>query len=48
MPAAISICDNTQPPKISPAGFESAGIAMVRVVSSPVGFSDMIRSSKGD
>jgi hypothetical protein len=44
MPAAISICDNTQPPKMSPAGLESAGIAMVRVVSSPRGLSDMVYS----
>jgi hypothetical protein len=37
MPAARSICAITHPPKISPAGLASAGIARVRSVSSPSG-----------
>src|SRR5580693_7736334 len=34
---AISICDNNQPPKISPAGLASAGIAMARSAGSDFG-----------
>ena len=37
IPAAISICERTHPPKISPAGLASAGIANVRKVNSPKG-----------
>jgi hypothetical protein len=37
MPAARSISDMIQPPKMSPAGLVSAGIATVRSASSPVG-----------
>ena len=36
-PPAISICEITQPPKMSPAGLASAGIAKVRIASSPFG-----------
>src|SRR6185437_8345818 len=36
-PAARSISDMIQPPKISPAGLVSAGIATVRSDSSPMG-----------
>src|SRR5438105_1466355 len=39
MPLPRSICDINHPPKISPLGFVSAGIAMVRITSSPFGFS---------
>ena len=41
MPPAISIWESTQPPKISPLGFASAGMASVRVVRSPCGCIDM-------
>src|ERR1700722_16599411 len=34
---ARSICDNNQPPKISPAGLASAGIAMARSAGSVFG-----------
>src|ERR1700730_18385544 len=34
---ARSICDNSQPPKISPAGLASAGIAMARSAGSDCG-----------
>src|SRR3712207_459604 len=34
LPAARSICDISQPPKMSPAGFVSDGIAMVRITAS--------------
>jgi hypothetical protein len=37
MPPAKSICDMTQPPKMSPLAFVSAGIALVRTVNSPFG-----------
>src|SRR5450755_1842705 len=37
MPAAMSICERTQPPNMSPLGFASAGIARVRVIKSPLG-----------
>lgn len=37
MPPAWSICDITQPPKMSPLALVSAGIAMVRTVRSPRG-----------
>jgi hypothetical protein len=33
--AARSICDISQPPKMSPAGLASAGMAMVRITGSP-------------
>src|SRR5271170_7168698 len=39
MPPEMSICASTHPPKISPLGLVSAGMASVRVVSSPRGFS---------
>src|SRR5271166_5858412 len=39
MPDAISICERTQPPNMSPAGLASAGIASVLVVKSPCGVS---------
>src|ERR1700726_1437395 len=34
---ARSICDNSQPPKISPCGLASAGIAMARSAGSDCG-----------
>src|SRR3990170_8413787 len=37
MPPAISICDSTQPPKMSPLGLASAGMASVRVARVPRG-----------
>ena len=37
IPPAISICARTQPPKMSPLGFASAGMAKVRMASSPLG-----------
>src|SRR3546814_16596988 len=37
MPPAMSICDSTQPPKMSPLGLASAGMARVRVASVPRG-----------
>src|SRR5271166_723875 len=40
MPDAISICERTQTPNMSPAGVASAGIASVLVVKSPCGVSD--------
>ena len=39
MPPATSICDSTQPPKISPLALVSAGMAIVRTVNSPRGSS---------
>jgi hypothetical protein len=36
-PAARSIWDSNHPPKISPAGFVSAGMAMVRIAGSQMG-----------
>src|SRR6266576_2057859 len=36
-PPARSICDNSQPPKISPCGLASAGIAMARSAGSACG-----------
>ena len=36
-PPATSISDMIQPPKISPAGLVSAGMASVRTDSSPLG-----------
>ena len=41
MPPAWSMRDSTQPPKISPLALVSAGIALMRTVSSPRGFSFM-------
>ena len=41
MPPAISICDNTQPPKISPEPLVSAGKGTVCRVNSPCGVSVM-------
>src|SRR4051812_36014750 len=37
LPAARSICAISQPPKISPAGLVSAGIAMVRIAGADAG-----------
>ena len=37
MPPAMSICDISQPPKMSPLGLASAGMARVRIASSPFG-----------
>jgi hypothetical protein len=39
MPLPKSICEMIQPPKMSPLGLVSAGIAMVRMTSSPFGLS---------
>src|SRR3712207_1122850 len=39
MPPATSIRDISQPPKMSPAGLVSAGMARVRTASSPLGSS---------
>ena len=39
IPLPRSICEMIQPPKISPLGFVSAGMAMVRMTSSPLGLS---------
>src|SRR3989304_4625449 len=39
IPAAMSICESTQPPKMSPLGFASLGMARVRRESWPLGFS---------
>ena len=39
IPAAMSICEITQPPKMSPLGFASLGIASVRRESWPLGMS---------
>src|SRR4026209_640639 len=39
MPLPKSICDINHPPKTSPMGFVSAGMAMVRITNSPLGFS---------
>src|SRR6266550_8376223 len=39
IPLPKSIWDMIQPPKMSPLGFVSAGIAMVRITSSPFGLS---------
>src|SRR4026208_2365747 len=39
MPLPKSICDINHPPKTSPLGFVSAGMAMVRITNSPLGFS---------
>src|SRR5947207_2515743 len=41
MPLPRSICAISQPPKISPFGLVSFGIATVRVTSSPLGISDV-------
>ncbi len=35
LPAARSICAISQPPKMSPAGLVSAGMAMVRITGGP-------------
>src|SRR5262245_55520038 len=37
LPAAKSICAISQPPKMSPAGLVSDGMAMVRIAGSPWG-----------
>jgi hypothetical protein len=37
LPAAKSICAISQPPKMSPAGLVSAGIAIVRIAGADVG-----------
>src|SRR3954467_10858398 len=37
MPPAWSICESTQPPKMSPLALVSAGIALVRTVRVPGG-----------
>src|SRR5580704_15324999 len=37
VPPARSICDSNQPPKISPCGLASAGIAMARSAGSDCG-----------
>ena len=37
VPPARSICDSSQPPKMSPCGLASAGIAMARSVGSQGG-----------
>ena len=37
-PPAMSICDRTQPPKMSPLGLASAGMASVRMASAPRGW----------
>src|SRR3990172_4815262 len=39
IPAAMSICESTQPPKMSPLGFACLGMASVRRESWPLGFS---------
>src|SRR2546423_1440649 len=39
IPLPKSICETIQPPKISPLGFVSAGIAIVRMTNSPFGLS---------
>src|SRR3954470_17768685 len=39
IPLPKSICEMIQPPKMSPLGFVSAGIAIVRITNSPLGFS---------
>src|SRR6202051_5134507 len=39
---ARSICDNNQPPKISPAGLASAGIAMARNAGSDFGGASVV------
>src|ERR1041385_4137559 len=41
IPLPKSICEMIQPPKMSPLGFVSAGIAIVRMTSSPFGLSAM-------
>src|SRR5947208_669047 len=47
MPPAWSMCAITQPPKISPLALVSAGIAMVRTVSSPRGAAVLDSSLRG-
>jgi len=42
---AASISDMIQPPKMSPAGFVSAGIAKVRAANSPRGWHGGARNS---
>src|SRR4051812_28592553 len=41
IPLPKSICETIQPPNISPLGLVSAGIAIVRITSSPLGFSSI-------
>src|SRR5882757_9068793 len=50
VPPARSICDSSQPPKISPCGLASAGIAMARRAGSTWGgcFSDVSLACMGE
>ena len=41
MPPAMSICESSQPPKISPLGLVSAGMATVWMASRPLGSDDI-------
>src|SRR5262245_45700777 len=43
-PPARSICDNSQPPKISPYGLASAGMAMARSAGSACGESGRLEA----
>ena len=45
MPLPRSICAISQPPKMSPFGFVSFGIATVRVTNSPLGLLGMSGAS---
>src|SRR5215813_3576578 len=45
MPPAWSMRDSTQPPKMSPLALVSAGMALMRTVSSPRGLSSIMSAS---